>query len=160
MPGYRTWPECSDCVPGPPYAMADYFEFVGGIWSPDPCATQVKAARDLVDNRDAIRAAACIAHDPYGGVPTWIKEEQEPFNFEGAGSPERGYAAPLGYFTDDAEKGFKKASFWDGTSEADISYSDEYGVELPAFNGHGYADGQGPMASRREARTTCHARHV
>jgi len=123
-----------------------YFVFTGA--GEDKCSLQLKARKDMATGA-VLDGAACQMHDVYGIRP-----------------PPSGNSGCIGcttaqipgYFAQGVERNsdgelYDRSAFWDGVSQADYSYSQLYGVELPAFEGSGYQDGQGPYASRAQACT-------
>jgi len=148
------WYDTVDVVISPSYVLparenvtyGQYFVFTGA--GEDKCGLQLKARKDMATGA-VLEGAACQMHDVYGIRPP----QSGSSNCIGCSA-----AQISGYFAQGVSRNsegelYDRSSFWDGVSQADYSYSQVYGVELPAFEGSGYQDGQGPYASRAQACT-------
>ena len=143
--------------------FAQYFVFSGS--GADPCAAELKARKDVA-TRAVLNGAHCRAHDAFGfqRTPTMVRALEYLPGYAGPNDIFGEYDPVLDFQMTDRPSGdsngpygphrapvFDRANFWDGSSAADLSASAIFGVELPAFDGFGYQDGQGPQLNRFQA---------
>jgi hypothetical protein len=151
----------------------EYFKYKGA--GTDSCATELQAQKDMASGT-RMTDRNCRAHDAYGGntffkVPSgWSAYTSTTHKeaWKGCGACRLHQDAKGSYFAsepNDKQGDWAHCSkdvcstvpsnylttFWDGTSEADLGFSHKYGVELPAFSGFGYEDGQGTAYQRASA---------